>query len=431
MGAEALLHYLWEHRLMRQSDMVTVDGSRIVILDPGLHNNDAGPDFFNAKIIIDDQTWVGNVEIHVNASDWYRHGHQFDPAYDNVILHVVGHSDKRVLDRNEKVIPQMILPYSEDYHKRYAEMVNNGSRLPCAADLADIPSLYISDWITSLGFERLYDKVERVLKALNRLDGDWQATAYVTLARALGFGTNSDAFERLAYACPLRPLLKHRNDVSLLEAALFGQAGLLNTVVDDPADKEYVERLRKDHAFFCNKYGLNPEQTSTWKMARMRPPNFPQRRIALLVSMIASGFDFGRRFVTVTDEKSARALFDASLQGYWVNHYDFGKQSAHSPRALSNDSVSVLIINVVAPLLYAYGLEYASDERTDYAVALLHSLKPESNFIVNIFTDAGIPCDDAFTSQALIQLRRAYCEPRKCLFCRVGHRILANKVRKE
>lgn len=431
MAAEALLQYLWEHRLWVYGSLKTVDGEPVRVIDQGRRNNDAGPDFFNAKVNIGGQEWAGNVEIHVKASDWHRHHHSDDRAYDSVMLHVVGESDCRISRPDGSLIPQLELPWDPDFHLRYDAMVNNTSdRLACARELSSLNPIYITDWLCSLGHERLYEKVDRVNTALERLDGDWQAAAYVVLARALGFSTNSDAFERLAYATPLRCLLKHRSDQQLVEAALFGQAGFLDTPSKDPDDVEYMCQLRTDYGFMRAKYNLERPEPSGWKMARMRPPNFPHRRIAALVALILEGFTLGRSFSHVTDEKSARELFDVQIGGYWINHYNFGSPSAYSPRAFSPESVTSLLINAIVPLLYAYGLYYGNDKKTETALHILQSLPPEHNSLTRIFTELGVQCDDAFTSQALIQLRRAYCEPRKCLYCRLGHRFLAAKVKK-
>ncbi|MBJ2188503.1 MAG: DUF2851 family protein [Muribaculaceae bacterium] len=429
-GAEMLLQYLWEHRLWDYGSLKTIDGRRVNVIDQGRRNQDSGPDFFNAKIEIDGHIWAGNVEIHVRASDWHRHGHHADRAYDSVILHVVGHSDAEVRRPDGQPIPQLELPYTPDYRSRYDAMVNNTvDRLACSRHLYGFSPIHITDWITALGHERLYAKVERVNSALGRLDGDWQAAAYVTLARALGFSTNSDAFERVAYATPLRCLLKHRSDRRLLEATLFGQAGFLATAGNDPEHPGYVDDLRADYGFMKAKYGLSAPESPGWKMARMRPPNLPHRRIAALAAIIADGFRFGSAFSHVTNQADARNLFTTEITGYWATHYTFGPSSAYVPRAFSPDSVTSLIINAVVPLLYAYGVYFGDDSKTAAAVELLQSLPPENNSVTRIFTDQGIPCDDAFSSQALIQLRRAYCEPRKCLYCRIGHRILASKAK--
>lgn len=428
MPAEMLLHYLWEHRLWEYGTLRTDDGRRVEVLDPGLHNHDSGPDFFNAKVKIGDRTWAGNVEIHTKASDWFRHGHHNDRAYDSVILHVVGHSDVEVKRADGAAIPQVVMPFTPEFRKRYDSMVGGLAQPPCGNELGTLPALYITDWISSLGYERLYSKVERIYGYLEKLNGDWMEVAYVTLARALGFSTNSDPFERLAFSTPVHCLLKHASDPRLVEAALFGQAGFLNEKPAEPEDVLHYEELRMDYEFMKAKYDLKPVDSPGWKLARMRPPNFPHRRIAALKQMVCDGFGFGRNFSHVKDEESARQLFNTNISGYWETRYNFGGRTAVAPRAFSPETVTSLIINTVAPLLYAYGLYFASDERTEAAVNILQKLPPEHNSVTRVFTDRGIVCDDAFTSQALIQLRRAYCEPRKCLYCRIGHRILAAKA---
>lgn len=424
------MHYLWEYRLWEYGTLRTLEGDAIEVLDPGRHNHDAGPDFFNAKLSMGGQTWVGNVEIHVRASDWHRHGHDSDPAYHNIILHVVGESDTIINRPDGSAIPQTILPYTHDYRERYLAMVENRLEpLACGAELANIPPIYITDWLTSLGFERLYTKVDRVKQTLERLNGDWQATAYVTIARALGFSTNADAFERTALATPLRVLLKHRNDPQQLEAMLFGQAGLLFQKSDDPKTESYLTALREDYNFLRMKYDLESPGEVPWKLARMRPPNFPHRRIAALSAMVQQGFAPGMKFSHIETVADAAALFDMQINGYWINHYNWGHASPYAPRAFSASSISLLTINAAVPLLYAYGLQYGSDRKMECAVDILQSLQPESNSLTRIFTGYGLPCEDAFTSQAMIHLRRTYCEPRKCLFCRIGHRILAAKAK--
>lgn len=432
MGAEMLLQYLWEHRLWEQCDMSTTDGERIRVIDPGLRNDGSGPDFFNAKIEIGGRMWAGNVEVHVRASDWYRHRHQHDPAYDTVILHVTGTDDAGVCRRDGRPIPQLVLPYTPEYRSRYESMVNDmTSALPCAESIGTIPAIYITDWIGSLGYERLYEKADRVADYNRRLDGDWLSTAYVTMARALGFGTNAEPMERLALATPLRPLLKHRDDPAIVEAMLLGQAGFLDVDPSrlEPDDAEYLERRRHDYAFMCAKYGIARPQSPGWKTGRLRPANSPMRRLAALAAMVADGFELGRQFSHLTSSAEARRLLEVTLRGYWVNHHGFGHRSAYAPVAFSDDTISRLIINAVVPLIYSFGLAQARKDCCDVAIAMLEGERAESNSVVSLFTGAGITCRDAFTSQALIQLRRAYCEPRKCLYCRIGHRILASRAR--
>lgn len=425
---EKLMQYVWQHRLWSQQEMRTTDGRVLQVIDPGQLNTDAGPDFFNAKIKIDGKTWAGNIEIHVRASDWMRHHHDTDPAYDSVILHVVEKDDIAIHRGNGEIIPQLRMPCSPDFHNHYQALVSNAAtELPCAKEIGNIPSIYIVDWLATLAHERLYRKVSHLAELQQKNMGNWEETCYITIARSMGFGINSDAFERLAASLPLRFLNKHSDSLLSIEALLFGQSGLLeSTNESDP----YIINLKNEYKFLANKFSLRQPTNLGWKMARMRPANFPHRRIALLAAMIHGGFNMMSRIIASDDETSARKLFDIQLTGYWNNHYHFGNTSPKSAKTLSDSSISLLLINAVAPLAYAYGQSRNNSDLCDKAIALLQSLQPERNSIIELFKRAGIDCKDAFTSQALIQLRREYCETRKCLYCRIGHRMLASKSRK-
>lgn len=423
---EELMQYVWRYRLWPTRDMRTVDGERIEVLDPGNLNRDAGPDFFNAKLIIGGQMWIGNVEIHVRASDWHRHGHDHDRAYDTVVLHVVERDDTPVYRSDGCKIPQMVMTCARDFARRYQALVHNPAlELPCSRELSTLPPLCLSDWIQALAFERLLAKSNRVLSLLQRYDGNWAEAMYVTLARALGFGTNAEPFELLAASTPLKCMLRNSDQPDAIEAMLFGQAGLLDTAPEG----EYADHLRTEYAFYATKYGLKQSPNIYWKMARMRPPNFPYRRIAALAVMISRNFDMSSRLLSVENETQARALFDVPLDGFWARHYTFSSAESMPARAFSQASVTVLLINVVVPVLYAYGVATGELERQEHAVELLQGLKPESNSVVAMYERAGLPVKSAFTSQALIQLRREYCEQRKCLFCRIGHKLLSARVK--
>lgn len=423
------MQYIWQHRLWIPSQMRTVDGRLVQVIDPGTLNTNAGPDFFNAKVKIDGRLWVGNVEIHVKASDWHRHRHDSDPAYDSVILHVVDRDDTAVRRTNGEVIPQLRMPCSAEFHKQYHALVDNAStQLPCACEIASIPSIYLTDWLDNLAHQRLYAKVERINSLLDKNAGDWEETCYITIARSLGFGINSESFERLALSLPLRFLSKHSDSLLSIEALLFGQSGLLEQA---PDDNPYTRSLKEEYRFLAHKFSLHPIQSPGWKMARMRPPNFPHRRIALLASLIHGGFRMMSRIVEADTESKAHELFDINLSGYWATHYSFNPITSRTMKALSTQSLNILTINAVVPLAYAYALHRNDTEQSLQAITLLQQLRPESNSIISLFEQSGIKCPDAFTSQALIQLRREYCEPRKCLYCRIGHRMLSRNARRE
>lgn len=425
---EQILQYVWQHRLWRNEDMVTNDGRRVRVLDPGLLNTDAGPDFFNAKVEIDGQVWVGNVEIHVRATDWRRHRHDTDTAYDSVILHVVQLDDAPVYRTNGERIPQVVLDCSPRFAERLQQLVNDRTVLPCASQLPSVPAIVVTEWIQALAFERLHSKVDRIATLRDSFAGSWEDVCYVMLARTLGFGLNSDALERLARRTPLRLLHKHSDSILQLEALLLGQAGLLDA--NKANSDKYVEQLTREYAFLANKFSLKPMEPEAWKMFRIRPQAFPHRRIALLAHYVHDGFNLMHSILEAQGEKQLRQLFQVELTGYWERHYTLGKEAPTATRALSNASIDIVLINLVAPLYYAYGSLTGDYLMTDKAIELLESLKPENNAIVAQFVHAGLRCDDALTSQALIQLRKAYCEPRKCIYCRIGHRLLAEAAHK-
>lgn len=426
---EKLMQYVWKHRLWRSEDMVTNTGKKVRVVDPGLLNTDAGPDFFNAKIEIDGHMWVGNVEMHYRATDWKRHHHDSDKAYDSVILHVVAKDDAPVRRTNGELIPQLVLEVSPQFNADYASLVGATIEVPCATKIKQVPHLTIVEWVEGLAFERLHGKVERIHQLLESFNGSWEDVCYVTLARNFGFGINNDAFERLARRTPLRLLGKHSDSVLQIEALLFGQAGMLDA--QKPGMDSYYNQLCTEYAFLSNKFQLTPMEKESWKLFRIRPQNFPYRRIAMLAQFIEGGFRMMNRILEAEGEKEMRALFEVELSGYWTKHYTFGKPNDRATATLSRSSIDIILINTVAPLIYAYGELTGSYEMTDKAIKLLEDLRAESNSIVSHFVAYGIDCPDALTSQALVQLKREYCDARKCIYCKIGHHLLSKAARGE
>lgn len=426
---EKLMQYVWKHRLWRSEDMVTNTGKKVRVVDPGLLNTDAGPDFFNAKIEIDGHMWVGNVEMHYRATDWKRHRHDSDKAYDSVILHVVAKDDAPVRRSNGELIPQLVLEVSPQFNADYASLVGATIEVPCATKIKQVPHLTIVEWVEGLAFERLHGKVERIHQLLDSFNGSWEDVCYVTLARNFGFGINNDAFERLARRTPLRLLGKHSDSVLQIEALLFGQAGMLDA--QKPGMDSYYNQLCTEYAFLSNKFQLTPMEKESWKLFRIRPQNFPYRCIAMLAQFIEGGFRMMNRILEAEGEKEMRALFEVELSGYWTKHYTFGKPNERATATLSRSSIDIILINTVAPLLYAYGELTGNYEMTDKAIKLLEDLRAENNSIVSHFVAYGIDCPDALTSQALVQLKREYCDARKCIYCKIGHYLLSKAARGE
>lgn len=418
---EEILHYVWKHKLFGQ--LTTTDGQSIDVVDVGLPNSNAGPDFFNCKLKIADQLWVGNVEIHTFAKDWYTHKHDLDPNYDSVILHVVKVSDQAVINSEGRQVPQCVLSYSPSIDDNISFLLKTDVSLPCVNYLSTISSMSISSWKNALLVERLERKTRDIQQYLTLSTNSWEDTLFVLLSRSFGFGVNSDAFERLARSISYALLQKHRDDLLQIEALLFGQAGLL-----EDASDEYQILLKGEYEFLRHKYKLKPLDSSSFKMLRMRPSGFPQVRIAQLASIIHTYPNIFDKIIKTRDVGTLRLLFQTSPSEYWKTHYTFGESSVLKTKYLGQDSLDSLIINVVVPILFAYG-KYVGDEKMGNAsIDFLEKLDAENNTIIKSFDNLGLKSKNAFDSQALIQLKREYCEKKKCLFCRIGYSVLSSKM---
>lgn len=425
---EKLMQYVWQHRLFDPSRLTTVDGRKVRVIDVGRLNTDSGPDFFNAKIGIDGYVWAGNVEIHRRASDWRRHNHHLDPAYDSVVLHVVEVADTPVYRTDGEEIPTLVLSCSPTFRADYESLVAHSPSQSCARYIGDFDPVLLADWISSLAVERLQAKAQRLHDWLELYRGSWEEVCYVAVSRSLGFGINGDAFERLARSLPLRFMQKHADSLAQVEAFLFGQAGLL--VEGEHAGDDYYTRLTGEYAFLRNKFGLTPINPDSWKFFRLRPANFPHRRIAMLAQYIHLGFNLFSRICEADSDEALRAIFKVELSGYWTTHYLFGHASPESSAVLGESAIDIVLINAVAPLLYACGVSTGNEAMTDRALALLESLRPEKNSIVRRFASMGVGVNSALESQAVIQLNNEYCQAHKCLYCRIGHKLLARSAMK-
>ncbi|MBP5680121.1 MAG: DUF2851 family protein [Bacteroidales bacterium] len=391
---EELMYYVWQQRLF--SAIHTLDNTPLEIIHPGLRNLDAGPDFFNAKIKIGDIMWAGNVEMHVKASDWYRHHHQDDQAYNSVILHVVMEADTVIERPSGDTIQMVVMRIPDAITQRYHTLVSEGKNLFCAIRcqqfLHSVPSLIVHDWLSALATQRMLRKADRVKDLILQNHESWQEALYVILSRSLGTGINSDAFERLARSLPYAFLLKHLDDPLQVRALLLGQAGLIPT--DD-------QRLLNEYTFLRAKFQLKPMQASDWKMARRRPQASPEKRIEALAQLLSSHREL---FSEILD-----TLQIAQLQRIFILPQLIGTQTANS-----------IIINAIIPILISYGQWSADSDLCDRAIELLESLPAENNRYIDYWSQAGIQSNNAFDTQALLHLYREYCEPHKCINCRIG-----------
>ena len=423
INMEQLLHYAWKHKLFPLHPLHTADGQSVEVIDSGLANADAGPDFFNAKIKLDGVLWVGNVEIHERASDWFRHNHDKDKAYDSVILHVVSDMDTAVSRSNGEPVPQMEFHCPSYLAANYEELHHTAHYPACYRLIPQLPSFLVHSFLSSLQTERFEQKTEQIARRLHACGMDWEHAFFITLARNFGFGVNSDAFELWAQSIPLPAVAKHRDDLFQVEAFFFGQAGLLDEL---PAD-EYTARLIKEYEYLKHKFSLHPSGACRWKLLRMRPGNFPHIRIAQLACLYHRSQGLFSRLMELATLKELRDELKGGTSLYWLTHYTFGEVSPSRPKSLSRSSVDLIIINTVVPFLYAYG-KYRGDESLyGRAAALLEEMRPEDNYIVRLWKECGLEAAHAGDSQALIQLKKSYCDAKRCLYCRIGYEYFKRK----
>ena len=426
---EFLLHYVWQHRIFGTVSLRTEQGESVEVIDTGLHNMTAsGPDFFNAKIKIDGVLWAGNVEIHEKSSDWYLHKHEKDPAYNNVILHVASELDAEVHTQDGKVVPQLRLVVPQKLWAHYRELIDEQTYPPCYRIIPDIPEITVHAWMTRLTVERLEEKTERIRGYLEKTGGDWERAFFMTIARNFGFGTNAEIFERWAATILPGDVGKHRDNEFQVEAFFMGQAGLLSPdrIALERQD-DYYQQLCSEYAFLRHKFNLQPIDGKPWKMGRLRPQNTPFIRLSQLTRLYASRQADFSHVVEITDFKELRRLFQVGVTPYWKTHYHFGETSKSSDKVLRQSSLDLILINSVAPLLFAYGRHLQNETLCERATDILEALPAESNYITRCWQRAGISVSTAADSQALIHLRKKYCDTKNCLRCRFGAEYMRNR----
>ena len=399
---EIVLHYIWEHCLWAGFDQYTTDGKKVEILSVGEHNRDAGPDYSHARIRIDGHEWVGNIEIHVCASDWTKHHHHLDKAYDNIILHVVRTADKPIYNSKGELVPQCELNYpsDKDYLSALFEsaqrMDSAIARIGCAEQLLHDPRLLTEGWRKTLLCKRLECKRASITRLLEITKGSWEHALYISLARNFGFHTNSVPFEELAINTPLSCLQKHRNSLFQLTALLLGQAGL----VQEP-------ELQKEYDFLRVKFGLTPLEGSIWKHARLRPQNSPELRIRQFAQLMHQSENLLSKILDTDDLKELEVLFAVPQMG--------------------KSSVDILLINTVIPYKYAYALHQNNPVKAEQALRMMEKIPAENNTIVRQWRVLGQEVKNAADTQALLHLYQNYCQHHECINCEVGYKIFENR----
>ena len=419
---EILLHYIWQQRLWSGFEQTTTDGLSVEIISTGQYNRNAGPDFSNAHVRIGQQDWIGNIEIHIHASDWYKHKHHTDGAYDNTILHIVCVADKDIENSRGEKIPQCELRYpaDRDYMSEWLvhaqEMQMPVYHIECSHQLQSDASLMTEGWKKTLLLKRLECKRQSILQLLSITQNSWTHAFYISLAHNFGFHTNGIAFETLAIQTRLSCLLKHRDSLFQVTAILLGQSGLLNA--DTAIDGER-KALWNEYEFLSKKFSLTPMHASLWKKARIRPQNAPEVRIRQFAQLIHHSEFLFSKLIQAQDIETMVDILQVEVQ-------DTDTRISLSPK-LGRKSIEILLINTVIPYQYAYAIAQQKVKNDATVLQLMEAIPAEDNSIIRQWKMLGQTIHSAADTQALIHLYQNYCQPHQCYNCQVGYQIFSQR----
>jgi hypothetical protein len=422
MMTEEFLQFTWMYRLFDTRSLSTTSDETLEIIKPGEHNTDGGPDFTNARIKIGSTTWAGNIEIHLNASDWKKHNHHRNKAYDNIILHVVFNNDYTAIRKSKEPIP--ILELNElipnGIFRKYKNIINSKQWIPCQGLIKKVDSIVISSWLDRLLVERLERKSETIGQTLTLNKNNWEHSFYIHLARNFGFKLNSEPFEMLAKATSSAYLSKHKNNLFQLEAMLFGQSGLLSKNTNE----KYCASLLQEYSILKQKFSLSPINGHLWKFLRLHPSGFPTIRIAQFASLIYKSFHLFSSVLETRKLSEVENLFEAECSEYWQIHYVFGKESPCRSKKLGKAAIENIVINTIVPFLFIYGSKKNEDKYKDRAIRFMEQLEGEKNAIITKWKFLGMPVKTASNTQALLELKNTYCSAKQCLNCSIGNFLL-------
>jgi hypothetical protein len=418
---EDFLHYIWQYKKFELRDLKTVQGELVTIVNSGQYLQQAGPDFFNAQVVIGSQKWAGNVEIHIKSSDWYIHHHETDKAYDSVILHVVWEHDTNVFRQGNAEIPVLELKQyvSPAVLANYNALSAVKSWIYCEKELEAIDGFLLDNWKERLFFERLQRKSEPILQLAKATENDWEAVLFCFLAKNFGLNTNGDVFYKIAQSIPFAIIRKESFEAQNLEALLFGRAGLLQ------GDKEdvYFKDLKIRYGYMCHKYRLEDVYIDEVQFFKHRPDNFPTIRLSQLAQLYHRHQNLFSKIAACKSLQDMYTLLNVQVPEYWQTHYQFDRESPKKRKALTTSFIDLLIINTIVPMRFAYG-NSTGNENSEELIDLLREVAPEKNAVIDKFKMYKVPVTSAYDTQSLLQLKNEYCTNKRCMQCALGLELL-------
>lgn len=421
MLTERLLQFIWQFQYFNRQALKTTQGETLEIISPGQLNHNQGPDFKQARIKINDVLWAGDVELHIQSSAWLQHQHHTDENYSKIVLHVVYESDKLVNDKYGNTIPTLELSsrIPSLLLQRYHHWMNLPQSIPCSTEIHSVSAITWQSWQQRLLIERLQQKTAHIEALLTQSGGHWEQVFWQLTCRYFAGPVNADSFEQIAASLPVTLLAKHKLQLHQLEALLLGQAGFLEEVFTE----HYPLLLQKEYQFLRAKYSLQSVNNAP-VFLRMRPVNFPTIRLAQLAMLVHQSAHLFSKIKDAVDISEMARLFNVATSAFWNNHFRLSEPAAHQLKKTGKQLVNTLLINVAAPVLFAYGRHVADAKYSGRALLLLEEIGPEKNSITFAFEQLHMENKNAFTSQALLQLKKYYCNEKRCLECAVGNAIL-------
>lgn len=418
---EEFLHYLWKFKKFDTLNLKTFNGEEISIINVGQYLELAGPDFFNAQIVIGNQKWAGNVEIHLKSSDWYVHHHEKDAGYENVILHVVWEHDTEIFRSNNTEIPVLELKHYVDKAviANYKTLMTSKSWIFCEKQLKEIDEFTLKNWQERLFFERLERKSKPIFELLERTNNDWEAVLFMQLAKNFGLNTNGEIFLKIAQSIPFSIIRKECFEVENIESILMGTAGLLNLEKEDT----YFKDLKFRYFYLLHKYQIEKTIIEPVQFFKHRPDNFPTIRLSQLANLYHFQQNLFSKICNLNSILSIYKIFEVSVSSYWQCHYQFDKESPKKKKKLSKSFIDLIVINTIIPLQFAFAKSQGKEISEDL-IQLLNEVDPEKNAILDKFTSFGVKAKNAFETQSLLQLKNEYCNKSRCLECAVGMELL-------
>jgi len=419
---EDFLHYVWKFQKFSKQALATVKGDTLIIVETGNSNENSGPDFINSKVSIDSQLWAGTVEIHLKSSDWYAHHHEQDPNYDTVILHVVWVHDAEIFRRDNSTIPTLVLKTIVDSTVliNYQNLFSKKQKwINCENDFSEVEPFIIENWLDRLYLERLQEKSVLIEEELNSSSNHWEGLLFKLLCKNFGLKVNGESFYSISQSVDYTIIKKCYRNYFELEALLFGQAGFF----EEDHEDSYFNFLKEKYTYLKSKFNLKNNEIIAPKYFRLRPVNFPTIRLSQLAVLFSEKRSLFSEIIAVKTLEDYYTIFNATASEYWETHYNFGLQSSKRKKRLTKKFIDLLLINTVIPLLFSYS-KFIGKERSEELIKLATTISIEENTIIKNFNRIYPFSKNALQSQALLQLKKVYCDKKKCLQCSIGNAII-------